>query len=186
MNKHIFINFNNNGFGFAKGIDVFYRDNNSVKNLEYWFSYSFIASERDYRNFRNKATPSFIANHTASLVTKYWINDLRSQVGFSHTFTTGRPYNNPNESTFMNGKTKAYNNLSFNWAYLISQQKILYLSVSNVLGTDNIFGYQYAQNPDNMGVYNRTPVRQAADRFFFIGFFWTISEDKKTNNLNNL
>ena len=86
----------------------------------------------------------------------------------------------------MNGKTKSFNNLSFNWAYLLSQQKILYFSVSNVLGTQNVFGYEYAQNPDTNGVYNRREIVPTADRFFFIGFFWTISDNKKDNQQNNL
>ena len=86
----------------------------------------------------------------------------------------------------MDGKTKAYNNLSFNWAYLLSQQKILYFSISNVLGTQNVYGYDYAKNPNSNGVYNRTAITPTADRFFFVGFFWTISNDKKDNQLKNL
>jgi len=178
--------FNNNGKGFAKGIDLFWRDNNSFKNLEYWISYSYIDTERDYKNYPKQVTPSFVADHSLSIVTKYWISDLRSQVGFTNSFNSGRPYNNPNESAFMNGKTKAYNNLSFSWAYLVSQQKILYFSVSNVLGTDNVFGYQYADNPNMNGEFQRQAIRQPADRFFFVGFFWTISENKKENQLKNL
>ncbi|MBA9072325.1 hypothetical protein GGR22_000451 [Flavobacterium gossypii] len=178
--------FNNNGKGFAKGIDLFWRDNNSFKNLEYWISYSYIDTERDYKNYPKQVTPSFVADHSLSIVTKYWISDLRSQVGFTNSFNSGRPYNNPNESVFMNGKTKAYNNLSFSWAYLVSQQKILYFSVSNVLGTDNVFGYQYADNPNMNGEFQRQAIRQPADRFFFVGFFWTISENKKENQLKNL
>ena len=148
--------------------------------------YSYLDTQRDYKNYTNKVTPSFAAAHTLSLVTKYWINDLRSQVGFSHTFTSGRPYNNPNESVFMNGKTKVYNNLSFNWAYLISQQKILYFSVTNVLGTQNVYGYEYANTPNTNGIYDRKAITPTADRFFFVGFFWTISQDKKDNQLKNL
>jgi hypothetical protein len=178
--------YNNNGFGYAKGLDVFWRDNKNIKNLEYWLSYSYIDTKRDYRNFSNSVTPSFVADHTASLVTKYWIDDWKSQVGFSHTFTTGRPYNNPNETVFMNGKTKVYNNLSFNWAYLLTTQKILYFSVSNVFGTENIFGYDYARNKNSAGIYDRKEISPAADRFFFVGFFWTISSDKKDNQLKNL
>lgn len=178
--------FNNNGKGFAKGIDLFWRDNNSFKNLEYWISYSYIDTERDYKNYPKQVTPSFVADHSLSIVTKYWISDLRSQVGFTNSFNSGRPYNNPNESAFMSGKTKAYNNLSFSWAYLVSQQKILYFSVSNVLGTDNVFGYQYADNPNMNGEFQRQAIRQPADRFFFVGFFWTISENKKENQLKNL
>lgn len=178
--------FNNNGSGFAKGLDLFWRDNTTIKNLEYWVSYSYIDTERDYKNYTKQVTPSFVADHSLSIVTKYWINDWRSQVGFTHSFNSGRPYNNPNETVFMNGKTKSYNNLSFNWAYLISQQKILYVSVSNVLGTDNIFGYEYANNPDSSGQFQRQAVTQPADRFFFVGFFWTISDNKKNNQLKNL
>ncbi|MEZ7504047.1 TonB-dependent receptor domain-containing protein [Flavobacterium sp. Arc2] len=178
--------FNNKGSAYAKGLDLFWRDGKSIKNLEYWVSYSYIDTERDYKNYPTTATPSFVADHSLSVVTKYFITDWRSQVGFTNSFSSGRPYNNPNETQFMNGKTKAYNNLSFNWAYLISQQKILYFSVSNVLGTQNVFGYDYANSPDSSGFYKRKEITPTADRFFFVGFFWTISQNKKDNQLKNL
>lgn len=178
--------FNNNGNGYARGLDLFWRDSKSIKFLDYWVSYSYIDSKRDYRNYEKSVTPSYIANHNFSVVTKYFITDLRSQLGITHTFNSGRPYDNPNEAAFMNGKTKSYNNLSLSWAYLVTDQKILYLSVSNVLGTDNVFGYTYANDPGANGMYARQAVRQAADRFIFVGFFWTISDDKKANQLDNL
>ncbi len=177
--------FNNNGNGYARGLDLLWRDNANIKNLEYWFSYSYIDSKRDYRNFPKSVTPNFVATHTASLVTKYWIDDWKSQIGFTNTFSTGRPYNNPNETEFMNGRTKAYNNLSFNWAYLLTSQKILYFSVSNVLGTQNVFGYEYGTTKVN-GQFASREITPTADRFFFLGFFWTISKDKKDNQLRNL
>ncbi|CAA9198826.1 TonB-dependent receptor [Flavobacterium collinsii] len=178
--------FNNNGSGYAKGLDLFWRDSNLHKNLEYWISYSYIDSERQYKNFPTMTTPSFIANHSLSVVTKYFITDWKSQIGFTNSFSSGRPYNDPNQTQFMNGRTKAYNSLSFNWAYLLTTQKILYFSVSNVLGTQNVFGYDYARNPDTNGVYNRQAVIPTADRFFFVGFFWTISQNKNENQLKNL
>ncbi|RTY89167.1 TonB-dependent receptor [Flavobacterium sp. GSP27] len=178
--------YNNTGSGYAKGLDLFWRDGKSIKNLEYWVSYSYINTERDYKNFSSQVTPSFVADHSLSIVTKYWINDWKSQIGFTNSYSSGRPYNNPNETKFMNGKTKSYNSLSFNWAYLLSQQKILYFSVSNVLGSQNVFGYEYVNNPDNAGFYNRKAIIPTADRFFFVGFFWTISNDKKDNQLKNL
>ena len=178
--------YNNSGSGYAKGLDLFWRDGKSIKNLEYWVSYSYIDTERDYKNFSAAVTPSFVADHSLSIVTKYWINDWKSQIGFTNSYSSGRPYNNPNEVKFMNGKTRSYNSLSFNWAYLLSPQKILYFSVSNVLGSQNVFGYEYANNPDNAGFYNRKEIVPTADRFFFVGFFWTISNDKKENQLRNL
>lgn len=178
--------YNNKGQGYAKGIDIFWRDNKSIKNFEYWISYSFIDTERDYKNYPTQATPSFVANQSLSVVGKWWIDKLKSQVSFTNSFATGRPYNNPNESTFLGSKTKGYNNLSLSWAYLISQQKILYFSASNVLSTQNVFGYEYANTPNANGMYDRRAIRPTADQFFFVGFFWTISENKKDNQLNNL
>ncbi|MBP2282575.1 hypothetical protein H4V97_000893 [Flavobacterium sp. CG_23.5] len=178
--------FSNNGSGYAKGLDLFWRDGKSFKNLEYWVSYSYIDTERDYKNFPTQVTPNFVADHSLSIVAKYWINDWKSQIGFTNLYSSGRPYNNPNETQFMNGKTKSYNSLSFNWAYLLTTQKILYFSVSNILGSQNVFGYDYAKNPDTNGIYNRKEVTPTADRFFFVGFFWTISNDKKDNQLKNL
>lgn len=178
--------FNNTGNGYATGLDFFWRDNKTVKNLQYWISYSFIDTKRLYRNFPKQATPPFVAQQAASLVTKYWVQNWRSQIGFSHTFHTGRPFNNPNETNFMNGKTKAYNSLAFNWAYLLSEQQILYFSVSNVLGTQNVFGYEYASTPNANGTFDRRAITPTSDRFFFIGFFWTISDDKESNQLDNL
>ncbi len=178
--------FSNGGEGYAKGLDIFWRDGNSIKYLEYWISYSYIDTKRDYKNHTAEVTPSFVSTHSLSFVTKYWISDWKSQVGFTHQFSSGRPYNNPNEAAFMNGKTKSYNSLSFNWAYLLSQQKIVYFSVSNILGTQNIFGYNYADTVNGAGVYDRKAITPTADRFFFVGFFWTISDNKKDNQLKNL
>lgn len=178
--------YNNNGSGFATGLDVFWRDGTSVKNLEYWISYSYINTERVYKNYRTQVTPSFVADNSLSVVTKYWISDWKSQIGFTHNFSTGRPYDNPNETQFMNGKTKAYHNLSFNWAYLLTAQKILYFSVSNVLGTQNVYGYEYKNTVNSNGIFDRQEIVPTADRFFFVGFFWTISQNKKDNQLKNL
>lgn len=178
--------YSNLGKGYATGIDVFWRDNKSISNLDYWASYSYLNTKRDYRNFTEAATPNFAPQHNFSLVTKYWVEKLRSQVGVSYSFSSGRPYNNPNTSDFMGEKTKSYNNLSFNWAYLIDQQKILYFSVSNVLSFNNVSNYQYANVPDNTGFYDRRAITPPADSFFFVGFFWTISTNKTSNQLDNL
>lgn len=178
--------FTNNGNGYAAGLDVFWRDGKSIQNFEYWVSYSFIDTKRNYQNFRTKVTPSFAADQNLSLVTKYWIPEWKSQIGFTNTFSTGRPYNNPNKTQFMDGKTKGYNSLAFNWAYLLTAQKILYFSVSNILGTQNVYGYEYANEKNINGMYERQAITPTADRFFFVGFFWTISQDKKSNQLDNL
>ena len=68
----------------------------------------------------------------------------------------------------------------------MSQQKILCISISNVLGTQNVYGYDYSNTPNAKGNFQRKAIKPAADPFFFVGFFWTISDNKKDNQLNNL
>jgi outer membrane cobalamin receptor len=179
-------NFNTSGFGEAKGLDLFWRDNKSVKNMDYWVSYSLLDTKRDYKNYTRAAQPNFANKHNLSVVGKYWIDKWKSQVGMAYTFASGRTYTDPNTPGFLDQKTKSYNSLSINWAYLISPQKILYFSVNNALGFKNVNGYQYATSADLNGQFNRRALRPAADQFFFVGFFWTISEDNTSNQLDNL
>ena len=178
--------YSNEGDGYAAGVDLFWRDNKSIKNLEYWVSYSYLNTERNYRNFPNRATPNFAAEHNLSLVTKYWITDWKSLLSMTYNFNSGRPYNDPNQGVFQNQKTRTFNSLNFSWAYLLSQQKILYFSVSNALGFNNVFNYQYSNTPDVNGNFARRGIRPTADRFFVVGFFWTISDNKNDNQLDNL
>lgn len=178
--------YNNDGDGFATGVDVFWRDNKNIRNLEYWISYSYLDTERNFRNFPTSARPNFATAHNFSAVTKYWIEDWNSLVGLSYIFASGRHYTDPNQPGFLNQQTKHFHNLSFNWAYLIDRQKILYFSVGNVLNTRNVFGYNYANQPDVNGVFQRQAIVPNDDQFFFVGFFWTISEDNKSNQLDNL
>ncbi|MBR9845671.1 MAG: TonB-dependent receptor [Algicola sp.] len=178
--------FDNSGSGFAQGLDIFWRDNKSIKNTDYWISYSFLDTERDYRNYPTQAQPNFANTHNFSAVAKYWIDDWKSQVGFSYNYASGRPYTNPNTNEFLGEKTRSFNSVSLNWAYLISPQKILYASVNNIFAFKNINGYQYANTPDANGNFARRALQPAADQFFFVGFFWTISEDGTDNQLDNL
>ena len=179
-------NFNNNGSGFAKGFDVFWRQNGKIKNTDYWLSYSYLDTKRNYKNYPTAARPNFASKHNLSLVAKHWVEEWKSQIGFSYNFASGRNYTNPNEVGFLNNQTKNYNSLSVNWAYLIDAQKILYLSVNNVLATQNVFGYNYKNTAEPNGNFDRQAIIPNADRFFFVGFFWTISDNKKTNQLDNL
>ncbi|MGK0376312.1 MAG: hypothetical protein ACJA1Z_000109 [Patiriisocius sp.] len=179
-------NFTNNGDGYAQGLDMFFRDDESIKNLDYWVSYSFLDTERKFQNFPIEATPSFASKHNASFVTKYWIEDLKSQFGTTFTYASGRAYTNPNTSGFLQEQTKAFNNLSLSWAYLITPQKIIFASVNNVLGFNNVNGYQYSNTANAQGQFDRQALLPSTDQFFFIGFFWTISDDGKENQLDNL
>ncbi|WP_027392164.1 TonB-dependent receptor [Aquimarina latercula] len=178
--------YNNNGDGYAAGLDLYWRDNKSIKNFEYWASYSYLDTKRNYRNYPERATPNFAAKHNLSVVGKYWAKDWKSLISATYNFASGRPYTDPNTINFLGEKTRTFNSLNMSWAYLISQQKILFVSVSNVLGFDNVFNYQYANTPNINGDFARRAIRPTADRFFIVGFFWTISDNKNDNQLDNL
>lgn len=132
------------------------------------------------------AIPSFASKHNISVVAKYFITRLRSQLGATWSFTSGRHYNNPNEPEFNAGRTPSYRDLSFNWSYLPKPYLIVYFSCTNLLGRDNIFGYEYGSVPNDDGLYNSRAVRQPARRFLFLGLFYTISKDKSVNQLPTL
>lgn len=176
-----------NGNGFAQGIDLFWRNNAShIKNFNYWISYSYIDTKRLYQDFPEKAQPSFVANHNFSLVGKYWISSIRSQIGFSYQFNSGRPFTDKNTDGFLAERTKTFNNLSLDWSYLISPQMIIYASVTNVLNLKNVYNYQYANTVNSQGFFDRQAITPSNNQFFFVGFFWTISTDKTKNQLDKL
>jgi outer membrane cobalamin receptor len=177
---------NSDGHGEAKGIELFWRDNKSISHLDYWISYSYLDTKRDYLNFPYAVSPSFASPHNFSVVTKYFFRKVKSQVGMTYSFTSGRPYNNPNNERYNNGRTPNYSDLSLNLSYLPSPSIIVHFSCTNILGRDNVFGYEFSDTPTAEGFYNGRAIRQAAPRFLFLGIFITLSKDKSVNQLPNL
>ena len=62
----------------------------------------------------------------------------------------------------------------------------MYFSCTNVLGRDNIFGYEYANQPNGNGTYGGRAIKQPAPRFLFVGVFITLSKDKSVTQLPTL
>ncbi|MEO1516583.1 MAG: TonB-dependent receptor [Bacteroidota bacterium] len=174
---------NHSGDGYARGIDLFFRDRKTFKNIDYWLSYSFLDTERDYRDFPEAATPFFASAHNFSLVYKQWLPKLNSAIGLTYSHGSPRPYNDPNDVAFNSRRTRSFNDLSFNASYLTNlwgNFTVVYISVNNVLGFNNSFGRRFSANPDGEGVFRSTPIRPPAKRFLFVGCF--ISIGQKYNN----
>ncbi len=185
--------YNNNGTGYAKGIDVFWRDKKSIKNFDYWISYSYIDTKRDYLNYPQQLQPNFVANHTASVVMKRFFTKIKSGFNFTYSYATGRPYynllvNNNNKYFIADeGKTKSYNSLNFSAEYVPGIGKanaktfiVLFASMTNVLGANQVYGYNYSYN----GMY-KEPVVPPAKRFYFIGCFLSWGVDRSQDAINN-
>jgi vitamin B12 transporter len=184
----------NGGYGDAKGIELFWRDRKTLKNVDYWISYSYLDTKRDYLNYPYALKPNFAANHTASLVVKKFVTKLKTQFNGSYTFATGRPYY---DIRFDNaaakfkiadqGKTIDYHSLSFSVNYLpdIGRKDakrfiVWVLSVNNVIGNDQVFGYNYSYNGSR-----KEPVLPTARRMFFIGCFMSFGVDRSDDVINS-
>lgn len=179
-------NITNAGDGYAYGLDLFYRANGVVKNLDMWVSYSWLQNERKYQDFRTPAPTQFSSEHNLSLVGKYFAEELRSQISMTYNMTSGRPYHNPNTAMFMSERSKYFHSINLSWAYLVSDQKILFVSVSNATRFKNSYGYEYKNQANELGVFEGKLIRPNDDQFFFAGFFITLSKNKNNNQLNNL
>lgn len=168
--------YSNEGKGYAKGVDLFWRDN-SFSNIDYWISYSYVDSKREYRDYPKMATPYFVSNHNLSVVYKHFLPKISSQIGMTYKYASGRPYYNPGNPKFMSDRTKAYNDLSFNFSYLTSiwdNFTIVHFSIGNVFGWEQSFGYRYSLNPDSAGNYESYEIEPGAKRFLFLGVFISI------------
>lgn len=169
-----FVPFSNDGKGYAKGFDIFWRDKETFKYTDYWISYSFLDTKREFRNYPGLATPTFASPHTLSVVAKHWIPSLMSLVGATYTFSKGRTYFNPSNPEFLGDKAKDYHNLSISFSYLTSifnNFTVVYFSIDNIIGYNNIFGYRYSSD----GTVS-SPVLAPALRSAFIGMFISLGE----------
>ena len=183
---------NNNGTGYAKGIELFWRDKKSLKNIDYWVSYSYLDSKRDYLNYTESLFPNFAAKHTLSVVAKKFVTNWKTGFNISYNYNSGRPYYNfvtENGNTVLKnqGFVKDYQAVNFSLNYLPNLGKkdaraftVLVLSINNVLGTKNEFGYNFSSN----GMKSRAIV-PPTNTFVFIGAFISFGTDRTQEAINN-
>lgn len=170
---------NNLGQGYARGVDVFFRDQKTLRNADYWISYSFLDTQRDYLDFPVEATPHFASRHNFSLVYKKWMPKINTAFGATYGYASGRPFNDPNSDSFMAERTPDYHDLSINGSYLTNiggHFTIFYFSATNVPGFKQTFGYQFSSSQDNNGVYQGRAIQPPARRFFLIAIILSIGQ----------
>jgi CarboxypepD_reg-like domain/TonB-dependent Receptor Plug Domain len=164
----------NSGKGYANGFDVFFRDKKTLKNADVWLTYSYLDTERQFRNYTSQAMPSFATKHNFSVVYKQFFPKIGLNAGATYTYTSGRPVYDYG-SDFKNPEmTTSYQNLSLVSSYLKQIKNhfmVFYVSVDNVLGRENFFGYRYSQ--DGKQRFAVTPV---AYRTLFFGVSWSIGK----------
>lgn len=183
---------NNKGFGDAKGIEFFWRDKKTIKSFDYWISYSYLDTKRDFLNFPFAITPNFAAKHTASLVTKKFVQKWKMNLNAAYNFASGRPYYNigfdgSNYKFNDRGTIPDYHNVSFSVNYLpfIGKKNpkafaIYVLQVSNIFNIKQTYGYQYSYNG-----YRKEAIVPTSRMFVFLGAFISFGVDRSDEVINN-
>ena len=190
---------NNSGKGYAQGIELFYRDKKTIKGIDFWISYSYIDTKRDFLNYLRLTQPDFIASHVGSFVFKKFWTKYMFGINGTYTFTTGRPYlnynttnpSNPNADVnlFMNDKTINYNNFSISANYIKTIRKaftVFVVSVNNPFGFKQIYGYNYAKYDVNHdGKLYQQAITPTAKQFVFLGMFMSWGIDRTQEAIDN-
>lgn len=154
------INYSNNGFGYAKGIDLIIKGK-FLGIFDGWISYGLIDTKRKWMDFEELTSSSYDITHNFTLVTKYNLTNY-IQLGINYKFATGKPYTpiaggKPNTSltayepiyNLDNSKRYPnYNRLDFRVSYLTTLFDIVfsafYVEAINILDIKNIFDYSYS------------------------------------------
>ena len=153
----------NTGQGYARGLDLFWRDRyQTFQRIDYWVSYGLLDTRRQARTDLAEVVPTFAATHNLSVVAKYWLPKQHLQVGATFSYGSPRAYYDPNQPGYNQGRTPSFQQLDFSLSYLThlaGQFTIVHLGVTNALGRDNVFGYRYASVPGADGTFAAVPTR---------------------------
>lgn len=167
----------NSGNGYAQGIDFFFRDKKTIKNLDYWISYSYIDTKRMYQNYIDKATPDYVSKHNLNIVAKYFIEKIQTNFSATYSYSSGRAFYNPNATSFLSDHAPAYQNFAMTVSYLTTIKglfAVFYLSADNILNTKNVLGYRYSTDGSQ-----RFAIIPPLYRSVFIGFNLSLSKFNK-------
>lgn len=145
------------GYGTSRGFDLFIDDRSLMPNLYTMLSYSYNDSRRRYLDDLTEQQPHYVSRHNLRLALKYGISIL--SLGLTESFASGRK---------SEGRTTPYyNSLDASVTWLASKRVIVYASLSNLLGRQNIYDYRDGE-----------PITNGSDRFLYIGIFVSLKSNK--------
>jgi vitamin B12 transporter len=183
----------NNGNGYARGIELFWRDKKTFKNFDYWITYTYLDTKRKFLNYPYSMEPTFATPHTASIAIKRFFPNINLNANMSYSLATGRPYYDirtdeaGKNAVYDKGTTNWYNTMNLSFAYLFSMFKKwkskdfsgIGFGINNVFGTKQIFGYNYSYDGTH-----KVPITQPATRSYYIGIFMSFGIDRRNDFIN--
>lgn len=186
------IQFNGNGVestghGYTRGFEILWKDQESIRSVEYHINYSLTDTKRKYLDYPIAAQPIFVSKHQGSLVVFKSFTKISTLVGTSYTYQSGRPFYNPNrtEAEFLADRTKDFHIAKVNIAYSFNMgdhSAILVVSLDNVIGNQQVYGYEYAAIDPTF----RREITPLYRRFLFVGGFLNLGTSKDSKKMKEL
>lgn len=156
------VNYNNNGKGFAEGIDMILKGKFPF-GLSGWISYSYINTKRKWMNDEILTNSDFDITNNLSLVAKYNLSAMW-QIGINFKYATGRPFTPVVSSVYQEDRKifepvyginnseryPDYRRLDFRITHLNQlfgkYFAVFYVEALNILNFNNLFGYSYNES----------------------------------------
>ncbi len=180
----------NGGRGYAQGVELFFRDKKSLKNCDYWVSYSYLDTKRHsarypkegYGNFPDMIQPSYAATHVANIVFKQFFPKYMFGYGITYNYSSGWHYFNPYNASYSEDVTPDYHALGMNFNYLTRIKNaftVFVVGVSNITGANPVYGYNY------YAPGTKYEIHPIAKRFYFVGCFMSFGVDRRQQNVDD-
>lgn len=172
-------NFSSEGFGFAKGIDMFLKAR--INKFNGWISYSLINSKRKQFYATDETSANYDITNTFSIVGEYNFTELIT-AGIIYKISTGKPYTPVTSSIFdpvnnvyipdyaetNTGRLPTYHRCDINFQYVITfagRFAVLVLAINNLFNVNNLYDYSYTYDYSK-----RLDVSYNSKRFYYVGF----------------
>lgn len=153
------LNYDNGGYGFAKGIDIILKSKNFL-GINGWISYGIMETKRKWMDFEELSNSNYDITHNINLVATYMLTGSW-QIGVNCKIATGRPYTPVTSSIYHtisgiyepvygiknSDRYPTYKRVDLRLVYLFQSfskyTTVLFLEGLNILNFRNLFGYTY-------------------------------------------
>jgi hypothetical protein len=167
----------NSGHGYARGVDLFWRDKVSLRPFDVWFTYSYVDTKRLYLDYPVEATPDFVSKNNLNLILKFYTDRLPFVASAAYNYASGRPYYNPLAHSFLEDRSPAYENLSFKFSYMHTFGRlfsVFYVNTDDLTNYHNVLGYRYSTDGSQ-----RSPILPPQYFSILFGVYLSLSAFKK-------
>ncbi|MBN1483062.1 TonB-dependent receptor [candidate division KSB1 bacterium] len=158
------VNYTNDGYGHAKGIDIFLKS--AWRALSGRISLSLLESKRKWMDAPYLVATRFDIAVNATPVLEYTFAPTWS-IALKYRFATGKPYSS-SPGTYHDERVPTYHRtdvaVNHFFALFPGNFSVIYLAVNNLFDRDNIMDYRYSED-----YVERVAVKSTIRRTFYLG-----------------